>query len=86
MYQINENLIRRIHKMLGISQRRFSEETFTHNQVWPQRMTFFDRMLLSDLIIISNRWHIPMRYLICKDTDACDFLNIDDMGGSALGC
>lgn len=79
MYQINENLIRRIHKMLGISQRRFSEETFTHNQVWPQRMTFFDRMLLSDLIIISNRWHIPMRYLICKDTDACDFLNIDDI-------
>ena len=65
--------------MLGISQRRFSEETFTHNQVWPQRMTFFDRMLLSDLIIISNRWHIPMRYLICKDTDACDFLNIDDI-------
>lgn len=79
MYQINENLIRRIHKMLGISQRRFSEETFTHNQVWPQRMTFFDRMLLSDLITISNRWHIPMRYLICEDTDACDFLNISDI-------
>lgn len=70
MYQINEKLVRNLSKMLGMSQRRFSEQTFKHNQVWPQRMTFFDRMLLSDLVMVSNRWHIPMRYLICEESDA----------------
>lgn len=79
MFVVNEDLIRRLHKMLGLSQRRFSEETFSHNQVWPQRMTFFNRMLLSDLVTISNHWHIPIRYLIRKDTETEPLMSVDDI-------
>ncbi len=79
MYSLNVELLRRLSKSLGLSQRDFSEQTFGRQQTWPQRMTFFDRLLLTDLVTISNRWHIPIRWFFCKDNEPCTIPRMEEI-------
>ena len=79
MYSINVDLLKRLSKSLGLSQREFSEQTFGRQQTWPQRMTFFDRLLLTDLVTISNRWHIPIRWFLDHDGATAGVPRIEQM-------
>ena len=62
MYYINENLVRNVYLLFGMTQKQFSEFALDSKQLYPQRLTMFNRFLVTDIIKICNATHIPIRH------------------------
>lgn len=66
MYYLNEKLIRNVYRLFGMTQRQFSEFALDSQQLYPQRLTRFHRLLVIDVIKIANATHIPIRHFFTK--------------------
>lgn len=62
MYYINERLIRGISQLFGMTRREFSSFAMNSVQLYGQRMTLWSRLSVTDIIMIANATHIPMRH------------------------